>query len=105
MSYSTSEISEITGYNITMVSHYLRRSGIKPVGKIDKNELIWEDECLDIIFNRVEEVKKKKELFELSHKPEPEKVDKEEDHPLVTDKRCLRMNYWPEMMPMGYENE
>ena len=105
MSYTTSEIAEITGYSLTTVSQYLRKSGKKPVDKVAKNELVWSDECLDIIINRVEQLKEEKLLYELSHKPEPEKVEKEEDHPLVTDKRCLKMNYWPDPTPKGYENE
>lgn len=105
MSYTTSEISDLTGYNMSTVSQYLRKSGKKPIDKVDKNELVWDDECLDIIVDRVTQLKEERELYELTHKPEPEKVEKEEDHPLVTDKRCLRMNYWPDTVPKGFENE
>ena len=32
------------------------------------------------------------------------KVDKSDDHPLVTDPRCLRLNWWPETMPKCFED-
>ena len=105
MSYSTSEISELTGYAMATISHYLRKTGKKPIDKIAKNELVCDDECLDIIIDRVCQLKQERELAELERlsKVEVEKVDKEEEHPLVTDKRCLRMNYWPETVPKCFE--
>lgn len=29
--------------------------------------------------------------------------DKAEDHPLVTDKRCLDFNYWPDVTPVCFQ--
>ena len=29
----------------------------------------------------------------------PEQIAKAEEHPLVTDKRCLNLNYWPDPTP------
>ena len=33
----------------------------------------------------------------------PPQVEKAEDHPLVTDERCLRLNYWPDTVPKCFE--
>jgi hypothetical protein len=95
----------MTGYTMTSVSHYLRKNGKRPIDKITKNELVWDDECLDMIMNRVIQLKHDRELAEIARlsKVETDKVEKEEDHPLVTDKRCLRMSYWPDTVPKGFE--
>ena len=33
----------------------------------------------------------------------PPLVEKAEDHPLVTDERCLRLNYWPDTVPKCFK--
>jgi len=90
---------------MTTVSQYLRKSGKKPVDKVAKNELVWDDECLDIIIDRVSQLKYERELAKIKKeaKIESETVEKAENHPLVTDKRCLRMDYWPDTVPKGFE--
>lgn len=32
------------------------------------------------------------------------KIDKPDDHPLVIDQRCLRLNWWPKIMPKCFED-
>lgn len=32
-------------------------------------------------------------------KKQKEETEKEEDHPLVTDKRCLKLSWWPDIIP------
>lgn len=35
--------------------------------------------------------------------PRPATVASAEEHPLVTDERCLNLNYWPETVPACFE--
>ena len=41
----------------------------------------------------------KKELKKKAEETEKETVDLEGLHPLVTDKRCLKLGYWPDVIP------
>lgn len=41
---------------------------------------------------------KKNELLKMQSE-ETAGAEKAEDHPLVTDKRCLKLNWWPDIIP------
>lgn len=47
--------------------------------------------------------KKKQSLVKIERTPE--EAEKLEDHSLVTDKRCLSLNYWPDVIPNCFEEE
>ena len=54
-----------------------------------------------ITTNRERRLQKSKETAE---KKEAENSASAELHPLVTDKRCLRLSWWPDIMPKCFED-
>jgi hypothetical protein len=57
-------------------------------------------------FKRIKEhrearLSKKKQIF--VNERTPEEIAALEDHSLVTDKRCLDLNYWPDVVPVCFK--
>lgn len=152
MNYTSTEISELTGYNLSQVSSYLRAAGFTPVGVAGKNQNIWDEECLHYLTRKKHNMEIKNTivlttlsasfnsssdyirnvLFEKGIEPveitknsltgnkverypyevkeiltehfENLKEDNADEHPLVTDRRCLRLNWFPDTIPNCFED-
>lgn len=150
--YSTTELSNLTGYTNSTVSNILKRHNVKEIETGFKGVKYWDESCLEIIRN--EQNKQIKEtitigtlssmsnislseirgiLFdkgispvEIRHNPfyhnnyqevypiEAKKVlleylnnVNEKDclqHPLVTDKKWLKINNWPDIIPKCFQD-
>ena len=150
--YSTTELSNLTGYTNSTISSILKRHNIKEIETGFKGVKYWDESCLEIIKN--EQNKQTKEtitigtlastfniplpevrgiLFdkgispvEIHHNPfyhnnyqevypiEAKEILSEHldsvnaddclGHPLVTDKRWLKINNWPDTIPKCFED-
>ena len=152
MTYTTTELSKITGFTLSKISSLLHRMGFTPVGIAGKNQNVWDEECLDALLKKRRQkelestihlgslatafhmgITEMRELLEskgikpvaVEHKAltgnvierypievreviikhfDDLKVDKADEHPLVTDKRCLKLNWWPDIIPKCFED-
>ena len=152
MTYTSTELSELTGFDLSQVSPYLYKDGYKPVGVTAKRQNIWDEECLEALMKRrhrcdmkntitlaalsvayrigVDDMRKvlndkgveplevtinpktgtKTERYAFEVKDiiadyfDSLKVDEADKHPLVTDKRCLRLNWFPDTVPICFED-
>ena len=152
MTYTSTELSELTGFNLSQVSTYLHGAGYNPVGVVGKNQNVWQEECLETLMQKKHQIKvrdtilltslstafntttdnirsilesksitpvevtmntvtgNKIERYEIEVKEilveyfESMKMDSEDEHPLVTDKRCLRLAWFPDIVPKCFED-
>ena len=78
---------------ITEMRELLESKGIKPVAVEHKaltGNLIerYPIEVREVIIKQFDDLK----------------VDKADEHPLVMDKRCLKLNWWPDIIPKCFED-
>lgn len=152
MTYTTTELSKITGFTLSKISSLLHRMGFSPVGIAGKNQNIWDEECLEVLQKKKRMLEKesticlvslstmfnasvpdlRKILTDKGIQPvmverneqngslierypyevkdilikhfDDLKADNADEHPLVTDKRCLRLNWWPDIVPKCFED-
>lgn len=152
MDYTSTELSELTGFNLSQICSYLHNAGFSPVGIVGKNQNVWQEECLDFLLKKKHSMDMKDTIiltslsaaFDLScdyirdvlsskgiepveitmnnttgnkierypievkeimiEHVESLKVDKEDEHPLVTDKRWLKLSNWPNTVPKCFED-
>ena len=101
--YTVDEIAQYLGcssLHITNITNYYHIASDKTIGRknlfvYDKVRLIKEyyDARLDKML--------RKQIAERQKKQEETTVL--EDHSLVTDKRCLDFNYWPDVTPVCFQ--
>lgn len=151
--YSTTELSNLTGYTNSTISIILKKHNIKAIKEGYKGVKYWDESCLDII-RKEKDKKQHKETIALttlitafnipvaeirsilySNGIEPVetrtsplycyiknetypieskeviaqylsrvRIDDENEHPLVTDKRWLVLNKWPDIVPKCFED-
>jgi len=107
MSFTTRQLSELSGIEMNMICHVVKGAGLKPLRTISKNQYVWDNDSLDVVkayAERRKAFKDAKEKSKLEAKRETTEVEDSNKHPLVTDSRCLMMNYWPDPTPRGYED-
>lgn len=109
--YSTNEIAEILKVHKTQVQNAVNVLEIIAKGKRVESRTkcsVFSEAQFDVIRKYVEWGCKRnmsKAQFALLQ-AEIEKIQGgvETEHPLVTDKRCLKMNYWPNVVPRCFED-
>ena len=146
MSYTTTQLSQMTGYSSSGVTTNLDKAGYKPLDIGDHGLKIWADECLDVLLEKrntpvvkeeigigmvaakfkltrgcIREIAKKYNIEPICYKKHMEvypyciydivknhlditKVENEDEHPLVTDKRFLRVDFFPDVTPKCFED-
>ena len=150
VTYSSTELSKLSGIELNQIAKILRRKGFSPVSSGQYNCLEWQEECLEVLLkkntedrqkdtillsslasifnNSVDNIRKilesmniypvqtfsniygsKYERYSFDCKrilekyfESQQKDDDENIHPLVTDKRWLKLNNWPDIVPQCF---
>lgn len=106
--FTTKQIANILGVHDKVVDYYKRKLGI-PGRRVKTGKLM---ECYFTYpeYTRIVSViRAESKLF--TKKPEVVKVvnksleELKKEHPLVTDERCFRLSWWPDVTPKGYSDE
>lgn len=99
--FTTSEVAKMAGITEAAVRSFVLRFNIEvEISKTKKSRAAfysWKSTQLiiDLAKRRRKPSEVKKDLVE-------KKADSSE-HPLVTDKRCLDFNYWPDIVPVSFK--
>ena len=96
---SGGEVSRMLGVGCSTVYNAARRIGLigeDPVRR-DKSVLFDADEIVEIM-NAISRELEEPDCVKVSRFANPA------EHPLVTDKRCLDFNWWPEAEPECFKN-
>ena len=147
MSYTTTELAELSGYTPATIIKLLEERVYKTLDIQHHGLKVWEDECLQILMDKRNTVIEKttismstlslktkmsypeirkvltdngiEPLFTNVHRVEvfpyialdvmqnyiaDQKEDKADLHPLVTDKRCLKFTWFPDVVPKCFED-
>lgn len=152
MTYTTNDLSKLSGYSPSTICSHLHRSGFEPVGIAGINQNVWSEECLAALLKkkRIQEREStilltslatmfnmsvpevRKILSDKDIKPvmvernelngglverydsavreviakhlDDLKMDNANDHPLVTDERCLKTNWFPDVVPECFKD-
>lgn len=101
--FTTKEVAQMAGisnYHVYYLSHKLQIEWeVRPTGNSRASYFSWVDT------QRIIEVANKRKSLHKARKEinlPPEEV--REEHPLVTDLRCLELNFWPETQPKCFED-
>ena len=147
--YTTTQLSEITGYTPSTIIDYLESNGYRPIAIGEYNCKCWADEALELVIE-----KRRKEQLKATATPIEQlaricNVDNEtirnvaktlaivpvwtnptgsyerydnqsrqmiidyfddlrsantDEHPLVTDKRCLKLSWFPDVVPICFKD-
>lgn len=101
--YTTKQVAELTGVSVSCVSNIALRYKIeKKVVIAEKARVAYfSKESLEQFRNILDEMQDKRAKWE-QKKAEAQAAELEEAetlHPLVKDKRCLNLNWWPDVVP------
>lgn len=109
--YSTNQIAEILKVHKTQVQNAVNVLEIIAKGKRVESRTkcsVFSEAQFDVIRKYVEWGCKrnmsKAQFASLQAEIEKIQCGEETEHPLVTDKRCLKMNYWPNVVPKCFED-
>jgi len=94
--FSTQEITELLNISHAFVMSVSRRLGLEIKKKNDETHAcVWS--YLD--FKRIEKAVKQNKKINAMRRPKNVLYSNAQEHPLVTDKRCLNLYYWPDVIP------
>lgn len=100
--YTSAELSGALGITPAALYGICKRHGIKyEVVKAEHGKLaLYTEEQVRLI----KPFANKRGHYKVQHekKPLPVILAPAEEHPLVTDERCLDFNYWPDPMPVEF---
>ena len=96
MNYTTSDIAELLDLTQYTVKKHIKKLNLENTGffvqaERNINVLYYPESTYLQIKNKVEEDRATEATAELE--------EAETLHPLVTDKRCLNLNWWPDIIP------
>ena len=108
--FTTSELRDATGYSAPSISRLALQSGFGTVVPAKTGtDSVWPLEFymwlkkhkarIDLEHQRI--AKRKAKLVEEENK---NIAEMKREHPLVTDERCFKLNYWPETVPNCLED-
>lgn len=111
--YTQKQIAEAVGISVATVHNIIVKLNIKACDKFfnkrtGKNQDVYSYDDMTLIrrFVADQEEKKRKVQQNMSDRvngvEEIVRFEKASDHPLVTDKRCLDFNYWPDTTPICF---
>jgi len=101
--YTSQQVADLAGVTPSCVSNTAIRNHIERIVRpMKKSKVAFyskedAEKIVEIITTRRDKrfkVEKKK-----AEETEKETIDLEELHPLVTDKRCLKLGFWPDVTP------
>lgn len=99
--YTTEEIAKLLKCSTAVIrnitSYYHIDCDKKVRDKSARRSLYSYEAFKRIKEHREARLSKKKQIF--VNERTPEEIAALEDHSLVTDKRCLDLNYWPDIIP------
>ncbi len=146
MSYTTNELSQMTGYSSATITSTLERLGYTHIDIGEHGLKIWDDESLKVLLEKKNTIVVKEEIgiamvaakFNLTNECirerakrygieplyykksveiypytiyevirqhlENSKVADADKHPLVKDKRCLELGWFPDTVPKCFED-
>lgn len=110
--FTTTEIKNALGCNKTLVLAYAKNKGFKPMNNDNyKNGIcaLWDYDFYKSFSNYLSDLRKKQKersekRVESSPEPMQELSELKKLHPLVTDEKCFKLTWFPETIPVGWEN-
>lgn len=108
--FTTTEIRQAVGCSKTLVMAFAKRKGFKPLNDNYKNGVMaqWDYNFYKSFCNYFKALREKQQKQAEKRKKITENEPPEENksieelkrlHPLVTDERCFKLNWWPEVIP------
>lgn len=99
--YTTRELADLlntTDAQIRNIANYYHIE-YKVIKTQKSRAMIFDYDAARLVKARHEVRLQKKKQLAITERQAPTEIEKLEDHRLVTDKRCLNLNYWPDTTP------
>lgn len=100
--FTTKEVAQMAGCGVYSVRNIAMRLGIEYEVRPTSNSRAAYYSYLDT--QKIIEVVKRYKPVEKVKKELVVSDEMEEDHPLVIDKRCLKLSWWPDVVPKCFED-
>ncbi len=100
--YTTRQLAELLGISSSCVSNIAIRYNIPKKVLISKKARVayFSKESLEKFRNILDEMQDKRAKWEQKRTEATASLEEAETlHPLVTDRRCLNLNWWPDVVP------
>ena len=98
--FEVAELLDTSVENIRNIANYYHIDY-----RVIMHKMIFDYDSVRLVKERYEARLNKKKQQSITKRLEktPEKAEVPEDHSLVTDKRCLDLNFWPDVVPKCFE--
>lgn len=106
--YTTQQVADLAGVSTSCVCNIATRNNIyRIVRPAEKSRVAFypkesAEKIIEIISTRRD--KRYKATVKKAEETEKETLDLAEIHPLVKDKRCLHLSYWPDITPKCFKD-